>query len=167
MAGTTGADGVEIEVVWDGHTRRDWERHLALAGRSALQQGWAYGEALAAGGSRLHRLLARDARGGRPLALAQLVERRLLPCLSVMFLLRGPAWLDPGAREAAEPALLRALGRRFGRSPLVWTPEVPGPRERRPSPCCCTPSAGASAAACSSGRPSWRARAPPSTAEGR
>lgn len=128
MAGTTGAD--EVEVVWDGHTRRDWERHLALAGRSALQQGWAYGEALAAGGPRLHRLLARDVRDGRPLALAQLVERRLLPCLPVMFLLRGPAWLDPDAREAAEPALLEALGRRFGRSPLVWTPEVPGPRER-------------------------------------
>ena len=116
----------DIAVEWDGHARRPWEACLAQAGRSALQQGWAYGEALAAGGTAVHRLIARDGRG-RPLALAQLAERRLLRCRRVLFLLRGPAWIEPAARERAEPGLLRAIGARFGRPILVWTPELPGP----------------------------------------
>ncbi len=56
MAAVARADGIVVE--WDGHARRSWEGHLALAGRSALQQGWAYGEALAAGGTAVHRVLA-------------------------------------------------------------------------------------------------------------
>ena len=124
MAAVTRADGIVVE--WAGHERRSWEGHLALAGRSALQQGWVYGEALAASGTAVHRVLARDDRG-RPLALAQLAERRLLRCRRVLFLQRGPVWIEPGAREAAEPALLRAIGARFSRPLLVWTPELPGP----------------------------------------
>ena len=125
-----GADRVartdDVIVEWDGHARRPWDAHLAQAGRSALQQGWAYGEALAAGGTAVRRVLARDGRG-RPLAVAQIAERRLLRCRRVLFLQCGPAWIEPGARETAEPALLRAIGNRFGRPILVWTPERPGP----------------------------------------
>ena len=67
MAAVARADGIVVE--WDGHARRSWEGHLALAGRSALQQGWAYGEALAAGSTAVRRVLACDGRG-RPLAVA-------------------------------------------------------------------------------------------------
>lgn len=119
----------DLAVEWDGHARRSWDAHLASAGRSGLQQGWAYGEALAAGGTAVHRLLARDGRG-RPVALAQIAERRLLRCRRVLFLLRGPAWVEPSTREAAEPGLLRAISARFGRPTLVWTPELVGPLAR-------------------------------------
>jgi hypothetical protein len=109
--------------------RKAWSALLAEAGRSGLQQGWAYGEALRQGGIPVARLVLRE--GTRPLALAQVAERRLFGLARIAFLLRGPAWLarvDEGQRRA----VLGAVRARLGRCAVIWTPEQEGPVGRRP-----------------------------------
>lgn len=118
-----------LELVWNELPQRGWQALSAQAGKSALQQGWAYGEALRAGGGDVRRAVA-YARDGRPAALAQIVRRRLLDGFGTAFLLRGPVWLDETARAAHEPALLDALRRSLPRTALVWMPERAGPLAR-------------------------------------
>ena len=56
-----------LEVTWDACPAADWDRHLATAGLSSLEQSWPYGEALAAlEACRLHRALV--TRAGRAVA---------------------------------------------------------------------------------------------------
>jgi hypothetical protein len=100
-----GQDARVVEASWDAGDRADWEALLARAGRSALQQGWAYGAAVAARGCRVHRVTWRA--DGRMLALAQVIERRLLGVVSLAAVLRGPVWLDADAAE--KRAVLRSL----------------------------------------------------------
>ncbi len=48
--------GREFEIAWDACDQDGWGRLLAMAGRSSLEQSWAYGDALAAtAGCRVHR----------------------------------------------------------------------------------------------------------------
>jgi lipid II:glycine glycyltransferase (peptidoglycan interpeptide bridge formation enzyme) len=75
--------------------RAEWERHFDAIARSALVQSWAYGAAKAAEGWIPHRMIFRDA-DGQPVALAQILERRLVGLLSVTRLNRGPHILVPG-----------------------------------------------------------------------
>jgi hypothetical protein len=118
-----------ITFAWDAVDRAGWQQLLAGA-RSGLQQAWSYGEAVAAGGRRLHRAVIQA--DGDPVGCLQLVERRILGRLPVGFLLRGPVWLDAVAGAADEAALLTAIRARLGRSVLVWAPERPAMRLSRP-----------------------------------
>jgi hypothetical protein len=86
-------DGAAIVASWDASDRAAWDALLRDAGATALQQGWAYGEAVARRGRRVRRAVWRA--GGRAVALAQLVERRILKLATVGAVLRGPVWLDP------------------------------------------------------------------------
>lgn len=110
-----------LRCEWDRASRREWHKLLARAPRCALQQGWAYGEALRAHGVGVHRLVAFDA-AGAVVACAQVARRRLLGLLPALFLLRGPVWIRP----QPEDALLAAIRARFGRAPLLWAPETSG-----------------------------------------
>lgn len=110
-------------------SREAWHGLLAAAGRSSLQQGWAYGEALAAGGVEVHRFVARDV-SGTPLALAQVAVRRVLGLWRVAFLLRGPMRLVPD--RAVEAAMIAAIRARLGRAALLWAPESSPPPAVRP-----------------------------------
>lgn len=104
-----------MQAVWDQIDAGGWAAFAATQGRSALQQGWAYGEALRSGGAVVHRLVWRR-RGGAIAAAAQLVLRRWLGLLPVAFLLRGPlGTVAPGQVVAAVRA-------RFPRCFLLWTP---------------------------------------------
>lgn len=117
-----------------GDSASAWEGLLARADRCGLQQGWAYGAALAAGGIAVRRLVAREGGHGPPVACAQVAERRLLGLVPTAFLLRGPVWLDgaPAAPER-EAELVAAVRARLGRPALVWAPEsAAGPPGRRP-----------------------------------
>lgn len=90
-----------LTVSWSGVDRARWEDLFAAAGRTSLTQSWAYGEAKAAvEGWRVHRAVVTD--GGQPLALAQVLERRVGGLLRVGRLNRGPVWLTP-----PDPAALR------------------------------------------------------------
>ena len=93
--------------------RADWE-HLHQQAAAALQQSWAYGDALAAHGVVVQRLVVR--RGDTPVALAQFIQRKLFAGLGVSLCARGPVWLEPLADEecARSMHLLRAV------QPLRW-----------------------------------------------
>lgn len=105
-----------------------WQSLLQGAGRSALQQSWAYGVAVEAAGHGVHRLAWQP--GAVPLALAQVLHRRLPLGLGVAILLRGPAWLGTAPDDATIAPLLRALAPWTGRAAVVWQPddELAAPR---------------------------------------
>src|SRR5262249_3363017 len=106
-----GENAPSLDAAWDAIERDAWEALLARAGRSALQQGWAYGAAVARRSRRVHRVVWRG--GGRAVALVQIVERRFLGVATVAALLRGPVWLDASADE--QRAVLQALRARWPR----------------------------------------------------
>jgi hypothetical protein len=105
---------------WAGIDREEWEGLAALA---PLQQTWRWGDVLAGTGARVERRAAREAAGAPPLALAQVVTRRVGP-VAVSLLSRGPVRLAAGA-ELPVGALLRGLGPGGGRLSVV-TPESGG-----------------------------------------
>jgi hypothetical protein len=115
-----------LELTWDAWAAREWDRHLAAAGLSALEQSWAYGEALAAvEGCRVRRALV--TRAGAPLAMVQAFEKRRFLPLAVIRILRGPLWLDPGLGPDERREVLRLVKRRFRlarRELLIWSPEL-------------------------------------------
>jgi hypothetical protein len=102
-----------------------WRRLLATAGRSALQQGWAYGAAIEASGHKVCRLAWQAS--GTTWALAQLLRRRLPLGLGVVLILRGPIMpgipTDTGPDAETERRMIRALTPWTGRAPLVWQPD--------------------------------------------
>lgn len=102
-----------------------WHDRLQAAGRSALQQGWAYGQAVALQGHGVARFGAFA--GEDCIALAQLVHRRLPFSLGLALLLRGPVWLGQPDAAAWLPELQRTIGWRH----LVWQPDDDDARDRR------------------------------------
>lgn len=82
---------------WDTLDREQWETLFATAGRTPLTQSWSYGEAKRAEGWQVRRaLLVRDQ---RPIALAQVLERRIAGLARVGRLNRGPVWLEPPGED--------------------------------------------------------------------
>ena len=92
--------------------RDGWKALQAQAEPSVLQQGWAYGAALAGAGALVHRLALVEA--GATVGAVQLVGRRVCSGpVMVWHGLGGPSWLRPSA-PGAGVAAVRALRRRFG-----------------------------------------------------
>ncbi len=116
-----------IEVAWEACARPEWERLLRRAGKSALEQSWSYGEAVArcSGQSVARGVVLRD---DRALALVQVFGRRLGPLGRLQQILRGPVWLDAGLDMSAQVEVLGAIKNCYGlrrRAPLLWLPELP------------------------------------------
>lgn len=103
-------------------SRSRWETLLAQVRRPALQQSWAYGEAVRAQGHDARRWLICD--NGQPLALLQLAERRFPLGLRIGLIIRGPAWLNDRAGSSLGPEMVAAVRRAFGRGLLLWTPDA-------------------------------------------
>ena len=78
-----------LRLVWDGATRVQWQQWMAHAGRSNLLQSWAYGEAKSEhSGWRVRRgVFYRD---NEPIALVQVLQKRVAGLLSVSRINRGP-----------------------------------------------------------------------------
>lgn len=116
-----------LGIDWDGCDRRRWDAALDAAGDSALEQSWAYGDAIAAmPGHRVRRAVVHD--GAVPVALVQMVERSFPPLGTLVRLTRGPLWLGDGPdadRRRAAFALIRNSVRIRRRELLVWMPELP------------------------------------------
>ena len=108
-----------------------WDAMLARAGRSALEQSWAYGEAVAAGfGWSTRRFVVQEGETER--ALVQLSERKILGELRLARLIRGPVWLGREPSAAALAPIYRAIRARYRPRrwrPLLWTPELPNNQE--------------------------------------
>lgn len=86
-----------FDFTFDSLTRSQWEDLFTQAGQSALVQSWAYGEAKRAEGWSPRRLLI--SQDGQPLALAQVLEKRVAGLARIARLNRGPVWLGPLALE--------------------------------------------------------------------
>lgn len=123
--GKPGGSRDGIELVWDGETERDWMRLLTAAGRAPIEQGWSYGEAIAAGS------LYRPVRGvfrrtGRPVALVQALVWSLAGVVQLVKVVRGPLFLE-GDAALREPVfrLVRDRWSLARAEALFWTPELP------------------------------------------
>lgn len=106
--------------------RAAYEDLLARAPHAGLLQGWAWGEAKAEVENWRPRRVVLS-RGGTPVAVAQILERRLGP-VRLARLNRGPAWLEaaPDARIMAEALVaLRRVWRWYRGGILLAAPEVP------------------------------------------
>src|SRR3546814_15068890 len=85
------AEAPGLCVSWQPGSRPPWEALFEAAGKSSLEQSWAYGEAVAAQHGQIverHVLVAE----GEPLALLQAFRRRHWK-VGVTRILRGPLWL--------------------------------------------------------------------------
>jgi len=117
-----------LRFEWDTCSRARWQQLLATAPLAGYRQDWPYGEAVAAQGHRVRRCLLTA--GGRPLALAQFVERRFAAGPGLVVLTHGPVWLGERGAEA-EAALFAEARRTFLRGLLLWTPADGRAADRR------------------------------------
>ena len=113
-------------------SRSRWDKVLA-ATPASLQQDWSYGDALAAVGANVVRVVIEDVAG--PLALAQFTTRKIGMLVNVGLCSRGPVWLREASgkqRRKVHRALKSALGLGWPRVTLQ-TPddEAPLPGARR------------------------------------
>ncbi len=107
-----------------------WQEHLSAAPMPyALQQSWAYGEAVRAQAHEVRRLVLLV--GGEARAIAQLARRRLIARFDIALLLRGPVWLDAGTDPSFEPDAIAALGHLLRRCLIVWQPDDADARPHR------------------------------------
>ncbi|MDO8607367.1 MAG: GNAT family N-acetyltransferase [Phaeospirillum sp.] len=117
---------MSLRVEWNLLERDPWETLFASAGRSSLVQSWAYGEAKrAVEGWRPQRAVISWA--GQPVALAQVLEKRIGGLIRVGRLNRGPVWLremSTNDRLAVIEAL-RSRWRWFKLAALSLAPELP------------------------------------------
>ncbi len=99
--------------------REEWERLFACVPAPAIVQAWGYGEAKAAAGWQVERL-AFEWRG-QPVAICQVLVKRILGLPVAARINRGPLFLVPGPAEALVRAVYAALRRRwhFGRRGLL------------------------------------------------
>jgi hypothetical protein len=102
-----------MDVKWELLPQAEWEEFHSIH-HGALQQAWAYGEALDALGVRVHRAMVWE--DGRLLAVAQFMCKRLLGYLSVASCTRGPVWhpdVSPQQRSGIYKRLRQTL-------PVPW-----------------------------------------------
>ena len=115
-----------MDIQWDGVSRRDWRRLTADADWCALEQSWAYGDAMAARpGTEVRRAVVKDRDG--PAAAIQVFARRLGPFITVMQILRGPIWVRHDLSRDKKLAALQCIAATIKRGPreiIFWTPEL-------------------------------------------
>ena len=115
------------DITWRPCERETWESLTLRAGKSSLEQSWAYGTAVEnEHGLRVVRGLIDD--GGEPLALVQAFCRdRLLTRIARV--LRGPIWLIDPLEDRRAAAVCRIVAAQFLRRRvgdfLFWLAELP------------------------------------------
>ena len=103
-----------------------WQALFAAAPRPALEQDWAFGEAMAATAKiPVERLIV--SRDAAPVALVQAFRRRLVGKFSLIRLVRGPVWL--GDPDAEVLNALRVHWRLRRGALLSCVPELPAGRD--------------------------------------
>ncbi len=102
-----------MQILWKDHDRAQWDTWHRTAA-AALQQDWAYGEAMRSSGVRC--LRAQVVRDGQTLAIAQFIGVRIALLVATGLCSRGPVFLQP-LDAATKSAIFRRLKRE---SPLAW-----------------------------------------------
>lgn len=98
-----------MKVSWDDLPATEWAQFHALH-QGALQQAWAYGDALTALGAVMRRAMVWE--DGRLLAVAQFMCKRVLGYLSLASCTRGPVWhpdVSPDQRAAIYKRLRQSI----------------------------------------------------------
>jgi len=108
-----------MKIVWNQLNRSRWAA-LLPRDASALQQSWGYGAAIQSLGRDVHRAEISDANG--PLALVQVISRRVGTFGTVALLSRGPIMLR-GGDQAGCLQLVRSTLPGYGLNALIATPE--------------------------------------------
>lgn len=119
-------DDIGDDLTWQPCEREAWEDLFRRAGKSSLEQSWAYGEAVAGQHKQLVERHVISA-GGTPLALVQ-AYRKTYWQIGVTRILRGPVWLIDPLGDPRGAAVCAAIARRYrGRRLdfLSWLPELP------------------------------------------
>lgn len=110
-----------MEIEWNTARRRDWDD---AARHAAWQQNWAYGAAIAAGGSMVHRATILE--GGERIGLAQFTGRTFFGRIHAATCTRGPVWLHDvpeNTRREAYRHLRRTIPLPWARGVFI-TPEA-------------------------------------------
>ncbi|MFN7643538.1 MAG: GNAT family N-acetyltransferase [Burkholderiales bacterium] len=119
-----------MRATWTGLERDAWMR-LHRTAAAALQQDWAYGDAMGALGTECLRAWVHEGgeggEGGEPVAAAQFLVRRIGGLLPVALCSHGPVWA-PGTTPERQVAALQAIRAsaplRWPRA-LLYTPDAP------------------------------------------
>jgi hypothetical protein len=103
-----------LRLVWDSATRKQWQHWVIKAGRSNLLQSWAYGEAKSdhTGWQVKRGVYYRE---NEPVAIVQMLEKRVAGLLRVVRLNRGPLFL-----EALMPQEQYAVWKELARIGSLW-----------------------------------------------
>lgn len=116
-----------MRATWNGLERDAWMR-LHRTAAAALQQDWAYGDAMGALGTECLRAWVHEGgEGGEPVAAAQFLVRRIGGLLPVALCSHGPVWA-PGTTPERQAVALQAIR---ASAPLRWprallcTPDAP------------------------------------------
>jgi len=97
-----------IDIQWDAFTREQWHGWMQAVGRSNLLQSWAYGEAKAStGGWQVRRGVF--VRQGEPIAIVQMLEKRVGGLLKILRVNRGPLFICNRITEGDRHAVLLKL----------------------------------------------------------
>lgn len=113
-----------MELIWNALPRTEWDAFHRRHG-GALQQDWAYGEAMQKLGVPVHR--AAVMAGNQLVGLAQFVCRRWLGYITLASCSRGPVWA-PEADAALRQQACRQMQRSVPTKPwrvTLFSPNVP------------------------------------------
>jgi len=116
-----------MRATWNGLERDAWMR-LHRTAAAALQQDWAYGDAMGVLGTECLRAWVHEGgEGGEPVAAAQFLVRRIGGLLPVALCSHGPVWA-PGTTPERQATALRTIRAsaplRWPRA-LLYTPDAP------------------------------------------
>ena len=109
-----------IAFTWNEASYADWQDAMIGAGSSALQQDWAYGQAIVNQGHQIHKACLYI--NGRIRAVAQIAERQIVGPMRIALLMRGPVWIGSHDQHLEEKFLQEIRHRLVG-AVLLWTPD--------------------------------------------
>ncbi|PIE16451.1 MAG: hypothetical protein CSA68_02560 [Rhodobacterales bacterium] len=120
-----------MEIYWDQLTQRKWQA-LADQALAPMQQRWTYGAVCSALGSAAHRAVIYQC--GQPVAICQMIRRKIAGVLPTTLISRGPLWLAncdrdkalrlirrsaPAPRPHLRLITLAEAGKHFGMIPMM------------------------------------------------
>ncbi len=111
-------------ITWDTCDTAGWGGYISAAGKSNVEQSWAYGAAIATAPKWQVRrgVVSRD---GAPIAIVQAFTRRFAGLATLVRVMRGPLALDGKAVTSDTlTAVARSFRKRRREIPL-WLPELP------------------------------------------
>lgn len=118
------ADVIPLRVEWDTVMKSQWQAWQTQAGCSNLLQSWSYGETKGTEGWRVKRAVFYV--NNEPIALVQVLQKRIAKMVTISRINRGPVFLRPAtlAEQHAVWSNLTSLGKLWRGKLLTVAPEL-------------------------------------------